>query len=349
MTRLGIVVAIACLLNWSMPRAVCAETPRSAPDYKQVYDLIRQHLAGVNEQQLNQTAVESLVSALDPKVAIVAPSEPEQKAGALVTKMSLFEGPIAYVRVGQVEAGLDKATREAEEQAAATNQLAGMVLDLRFTRGTDYAAAVATAQLFIKKEQPLLDWGKGMVRSKDNSQCLALPLAVLVNEKTVGAAEALAAVLREAGAALILGTHTAGQAMISQDFPLSNGEILRIATTPIQLGDGGNLTSAGIKPDIAVSVSPADEKSYYADAFKELVIATNFDGARTNSLTAATRVRRPRFNEAELVREKRDGIVSDSDSTGPAEGDDKPVVRDPVLGRALDFLKGLKLVHPARG
>jgi len=251
--------------------------------------------------------------------------------------------------VGQVEAGLDKAIREAEEQAAATNQLAGMVLDLRFTRGTDYAAAVATAQLFIKKEQPLLDWGKGMVRSKENPQCLSLPLAILVNEKTVAAAEALAAVLREAGAALILGTHTAGQAMISQDFPLSNGEILRIATTPIQLGDGGNLTSSGIKPDITVNVSPTDQKSYYADAFKELTIATNFDGARTNSLSGTTRIRRPRFNEAELVRERRDGIVSDSDSSGAGEGDDKPVVRDPVLGRALDFLKGLKLVRPARG
>lgn len=349
MTRLGIVVATVCLQAWGVPRGLCAEAPHSAPDFQQVYDLIRQHLAGANEQQLNQTAVKSLVAALDSKVAIVGPSGPEQKTGVLVTKTSLFDGPIAYVRVGQVEAGLDKAIREAEEQSAATNQLAGMVLDLRFTRGTDYGAAVAAAQLFIKKEQPLLDWGKGMVRSKENANSLALPLAILVNEKTVGAAEALAAVLREAGAALILGTHTAGQAMISQDFPLSNGEVLRIATTPIQLGDGGTLTSSGIKPDISVDVSPADQKSYYADAFKELTVATNSDVARTNSSAGATRIRRPRFNEAELVRERRDGIVSDSDATGPADGEDKPVVRDPVLGRALDFLKGLKLVRPTRG
>jgi len=349
MTRLGIVVAIVCLQTWGVPRGFCAEGARSAPDFQQVYDLIRQHLAGVNEQQLNQTAVKSLVAALDSKVAIVGPSEPEQKPGTLVSKTSLFDGPIAYVRVGQVGAGLDKAIREAEEQVAATNQLAGMVLDLRFTRGTDYAAAVAAAQLFIKKEQPLLDWGKGMVRSQENPNRLSLPLAILVNEKTAGAAEALAAVLREAGAGLILGTHTAGQAMISQDFPLSNGDTLRIATTPIQLGDGGNLTSSGIKPDISVEVSPADQRAYYADAFKELSVSTNADAGRTNYVTGATRVRRPRFNEAELVRERRDGIVSDSDPNGPADGEDKPVVRDPVLGRALDFLKGLKLVRAARG
>lgn len=349
MTRLGIVVALLCLVTWGTPNALSADTARSAPDFKQVYDLIRQHLAGASEEQLNQTAVKSLVSALDPKVSIVASSEHEQTPVVLVTKTSLFDGPIAYVRVGQVESGLDKAIREAAEQATTTNQLAGIVLDLRFTRGTDYAAAVATAQIFIKKEQPLLDWGKGMVRSKDNPDSLALPLAILVNEQTVGAAEALAAVLREAGSALILGTHTAGQAMISQDFPLSNGDILRIATTPIQLGDGGNLSSSGIKPDIMVNVSKADQRLYYADPFKELTIASNSDGARTNSPNGATRIRRPRFNEAELVRERRDGIVADSESGGAGEGEDKPVVRDPVLGRALDFLKGLKLVRPARG
>jgi len=93
MTRLGIVVAI-CLLNWGMPRALCADAPRSAPDFKQVYDLIRQNLAGANEEQLNQTAVKSLVSALDPKVAIVAPSEPEQKTGVLVTKATFSKGQL---------------------------------------------------------------------------------------------------------------------------------------------------------------------------------------------------------------------------------------------------------------
>jgi len=60
-------------------------------------------------------------------------------------------------------------------------------------------------------------------------------------------------------------------------------------------------------------------------------------------------VRRPRFNEAELVRERRDGPVTDGDLAGatPAE-QDKPVVHDPVLGRALDFLKGLAVVRQTR-
>ena len=63
----------------------------------------------------------------------------------------------------------------------ATNKLEGVVLDLRYAAGDDYASAAATAELFIKKEQPLLDWGTGMVRSKDKSDAISVPVAVLVN------------------------------------------------------------------------------------------------------------------------------------------------------------------------
>ena len=130
-----------------------------------------------------------------------------------------------------------------------------MILDLRYAAGDDYASAAATAELFVKKDQPLLNWGNGMVRSKEKSDAISLPVAVLVNRQTAGAAEALAAVLRETGAGLILGSRTAGQAMIAQEFPLKNGERLRIATAPIQLGDGSALSAQGLKPDIAVEVA----------------------------------------------------------------------------------------------
>jgi hypothetical protein len=69
----------------------------------------------------------------------------------------------------------------------------------------------------------------------------------------------------------------------------------------------------------------------------------------TNLAQGTNRTRRPRFNEAELVRERRDGLVLDSDLSGAASGDsEKPAVRDPVLARALDFLKGLTVMRQTR-
>ena len=41
------------------------------PEFKEVYDLIRAHLAGMSEAQLNQAAVGALVSGLASRVSLV--------------------------------------------------------------------------------------------------------------------------------------------------------------------------------------------------------------------------------------------------------------------------------------
>ena len=226
-------------------------------------------------------------------------------------------------------------------------------MDLRYCAGDDYAAAAAAGDLFVKKERPLLNWGTGMVRSKDKTTPLASPVAVLMNQQTAGAAEALAGVLREAGAGLLFGSKTAGQAMITQEFPLKNGQRLRIASAPIELGDGSVLSSQGAKPDIVVEVAPQDEQAYYADASKP-VARTNPTGpaslSSTNVASGTNRnARRVRFNEAELVRERREGSRRDSETASRTQKElDVPAVHDPALARALDVLKGLALVRQSR-
>jgi hypothetical protein len=337
-------------LLWAQAKAEDA----ARPDFKEVYDLIRANLAGMNEAQLNAVAVRALVSGLSPRVALIT-NNAAAKARAdapLVSKSNVFDGEIGYVRIERVGDGLANAVREACSKLGTTNKLAGVILDLRYAAGDDYASAAATAELFIKKAQALLNWGTGMVQSKESSDALSLPVAVLVNRQTVGAAEALAAVLRETGAGLILGGRTAGEAMIAQEFPLKNGERLRIATAPIQLGDGSALSEQGLKPDIAVEVTPADEHAFYADAYKapsrtELLAGGGL--ALTNAANGTNRAaRRPHFNEAELVRERREGI-SEADVTALREHEpEKPMVNDPALARAIDLLKGLALVRQPR-
>jgi C-terminal processing protease CtpA/Prc len=322
-----------------------------APDFNEVYDSVRAHLAGMSEAELNRAAVQGLVSALGHKVSLVTNGAAAKSSAEapLVSQSSLMEVEIAYVRVERVGDGLAKAVREAYDRLGATNKLKGVVLDLRFARGDDYAAAAATADLFVKKDMALLNWGSGLVRSKEKTNAIAVPVAVLVNRGTVGAAEALAAAMRETGAGLILGGKTAGQAMIAQEFPLKNGDRLRIATAPVQLGDGSALSGEGLKPDIAVEVSPEEERAYYADAFKAVGRSDLSAGAGlslTNQAGGTNRSgRRIRFNEAELVRERREGL-SEADLAGARDREvDKPLVHDPTLARALDLLKGLAVVR----
>jgi C-terminal processing protease CtpA/Prc len=242
--------------------------------------------------------------------------------------------------------------RAAYRHLALTNELKGLVLDLRYADGIDYGAAAAAAGLFTAKAEPLLDWGSGVVSSEEKTNAIRLPVAVLVNRHTAGAAEALAAMLRETGAGLILGSQTAGQATILSEFPLSTGEQLRIAVGPVKLGDGTVLPADGLPPDIRINVSPEAERVYYADAYAQFP-TNNASLARsnTNNTPGTTNVasRRVRFNEAELVREHREGLDRDLDTDNsplpPRTEPPKPLVSDPVLVRALDLVKGLALVR----
>ena len=332
-----------------------AQGQAGEPDFNEVYSLLRAHLAGTSDGDLNKAAVQGLLSSLGPKVSLVSTNR--GAAGSetkLVSSSRRLEDTIAYLRIGRVEEGLAREVREACTRLGGSNKLQGVVLDLRYAGGTDYAAAAATADVFLAKERSLLDWGNGVVRSKEKSDALGLPVAVLVNHETSGAAEALAAAMRETGAGLILGHNTAGAAMIAEEFPLKDGQVLRIATAPVKLGDGSALPTDGVKPDIEVEVSAQDEKAYYVDAFQAAGVTNGTAGgslSATNQVNGTNRLaRRPRFNEAELVRERRDGVATEADLLA-ARGsgrEEAPLVQDPVLARALDVLKGLAVVRHSR-
>jgi hypothetical protein len=222
---------------------------------------------------------------------------------------------------------------------------------LRFAGGDDYAAAAATADCFLNSDQPLLDWGAGPVRATPKTNAITTPVAILVNSETTGAAEALAAAMREAGVGLILGSPTASRAYLFKDFPLSNGETLRIATARVKLADGAPL-ARGLQPDIAVDSTLADEREYLTDPYKVLhPPAAN--PSETNSDLAADEPSSHRpTNEAELVREHATGGSLEDDVTDQSPSTAQPtppVINDATLARALDLLKGLAVIqlsHP---
>lgn len=352
----------------TLPLSACGQSTNDLPEFREIYGLIQENLPGVKPEELDQAAAQGLALMLSPRVILItnnasgsaAEGTNGQAAGSVVLKSNVFDGPIAYVRIGRVADKIGEAIATAVRDLGRTNKLKGVVLDLRYAGGDDYQAAGAAADLFVRKEQPLLNWGTGEYHSKRSDSDIDLPVATLVNHETKGAAEALAGVLRQAGAGLVIGRKTAGQAMVAREIALKSGDKLRIATARVMLGDGTALTAQGVAPDITVEVSPADEKAYYADAFKVLtkpeLAASSSSGSGTNtsargssnlaSSTTATNRTRRRFNEAELVRERREGVPFDSELSPEREAEpDKPVVRDPALARALDVLKGLAVVR----
>jgi hypothetical protein len=318
-------------------------------DFKEVYELIRANATGVNEAELNRAAVDGLLAKVNARAWLVdaAKSSATDSNAAPVSSTALFDENYGYIRIAHLSSRLPEQFSTALNKLLATNKIKGLVIDLRYAGGNDYDAAAKVADRFLGSEQPLLDWGSGAAKSTDKTNAFRQPVAILVNHYTTGAAEALAAVLRQKDIGLLIGTNTPGQASITKDFPLKNGSLLRIAVASVKAGDGQVVEL--LKPDIQVDVNPEDERAYFLDAYKMLPRVTAGGVTNLASVTITNKPRK-RINEAELVRMLRDGESPEDETAKPVRPDEppKPLITDPALARAIDLLKALAVVRQTR-
>lgn len=128
-------VAQPCKADTPVRLVAAAEQPL---DFKEVFEVLRTNLPGVDEQELSRAAARGLISQLRPKVTLVADSQVTNTATNITaTHSSLFDKSYAYVRPGQITTGSDKKFADAIAKLN-TNRLKGIVIDLRFSAGEDY-------------------------------------------------------------------------------------------------------------------------------------------------------------------------------------------------------------------
>src|SRR5207248_2950745 len=92
MLRQGFSSFLAGLITFfANAAAMQAATTNDAPDFKEVYDLVRTHLPGMTESELNRAAVQGLVSNLSPRLSLVTnlPSAKEQPEAPATTKSNV--------------------------------------------------------------------------------------------------------------------------------------------------------------------------------------------------------------------------------------------------------------------
>jgi hypothetical protein len=324
-----------------LPGALVCATP-SVPSFEEVSNLVLSNLAGATPEEINRLAVEGFLKELSPRVVLVDEANTESRADAEVgvLDVQVYRDTVGYVRLGRVEAGTGPELRTCFSELTSTNRLSGLVLDLRLAQGDDYSAAADIADLFLSEEVPLMNWGEGLKRSVPKPDAITLPLAVLINGRTGGNAEALAAVLKQTGVALLIGNRTAGTAGIQQAFPLSEGGHLNITVSGIQLGDAQLIKPEGVKPDVEVRISANQESALLNPGRSEGSVAS------TQSMEAETNgaPERPRMNEADLVRHWRGERLTVEDAESASVAADR-VSNDPALLRALDLMEGLAILR----
>jgi C-terminal processing protease CtpA/Prc len=249
----------------------------------------------------------------------------------------------------------------------------GYILDLRFADGTNYAAAAEVASRFLPAGQELfaLKRARGApqgYRTTAAPRSLAAelaeaPLMLLVNGQTRGSAEVLAGALRAQDHGIVIGSPTAGSAVAWDDVKLSDGRVLRVATAKITFPKGGELFPAGVVPDILVKIDPATEREAVFN------VPTNI----TLTASLQPRVQKKGYSEADLVKIFRGEAVETpslrlgqrstndtgaltlegaspadtraAETTAENESGDIQKVRDVVLQRAVDILKGIRVLQ----
>jgi carboxyl-terminal processing protease len=160
-----------------------------------------------------------------------------------------------YVRV--VGLGPDVAREVASAVTAlATEGAADIVVDLRDALGRTGDDGARVAELFIDGGLAATlqgrDGAKTEVRLVPGRVVHRGPVALLINERTAGAAEVLAAAFATAGRGELIGNKTAGRAAIQKPSRLADGSGLLLSASQYWTADGKAILGEGITPTVEV-------------------------------------------------------------------------------------------------
>jgi carboxyl-terminal processing protease len=164
---------------------------------------------------------------------------------------------IAHVRVVAFSKGVTDDLRQALGEIQQQG-LTGIILDLRSNPGGLLSEAVATASQFLVDGNVLLEKdAQGEITPvavKKGGLAPDLPLVVLIDAGTASASEIVSGALQDAGRATLVGDTTFGTGTVLNEFALSDGSALLLATQEWLTPEGRLIWHQGIVPDVQVSL-----------------------------------------------------------------------------------------------
>lgn len=187
---------------------------------------------------------------------------------ALVTqKMAwgqMLDGNVGYIRIENFHDGAAEQFRQVLDKMMADGAQS-LVLDVRHNSG-------GRVKEMSEMLDPLLPEGTIMtLRTKSGSETvyesdaemIDQPIAVLVDDQSISAAEFFAAALQEYDRTTLVGTHTTGKGRAQQTFELSDGSALNLSVEEYFTPRGNNLAGVGIAPDVEVALTDAQSANFY--------------------------------------------------------------------------------------
>jgi carboxyl-terminal processing protease len=182
----------------------------------------------------------------------------------------MLDDKSGYLKVGSLNSG------RAEEISAAIRQLQGqgaqrLVLDLRGCAWGDPAEGIAVANLFLDKGLIATLQGQTVAKQSFSAdpakRVTALPLAVLIDRSTAGAAEIVAAAIAGNQRGIVTGEKSFGTGSTQKLIPLEDGSAILLSVAKYYTPAGKAIQDTPLTPEIAVA-NPLDDY-YFTDSGEE--------------------------------------------------------------------------------
>ncbi|MDX2082285.1 MAG: S41 family peptidase [Terrimicrobiaceae bacterium] len=291
----------------------------------------------LDETSRQRALLEGVVRRLSPGVTIVSENATQPASASHPLLVEILDERTGYLRPGTLDAGnlaqIDAALANFTERG-----LPAVILDLRaLPAGSEFDAAADLARRFCPQGKILFTIQRPSARQEriltvDQEPTFRGLLIVLTDSDTSGAAEVLAATLRLHAGAMVVGADTAGEAVEFASFSIGGGRAVRVAVTQAILPDGRTVFPQGVKPDVAVALSPAAQEEIFSRSREGGVSQFVFDTERA------------RMNEAALVANTNPEI----EPTVARAERAAPPLRDTVLQRAVDLVTAISFFKDRR-
>ena len=169
---------------------------------------------------------------------------------------AVINGNVGYLAVSQFREDGSSAFSEALSSLLRQG-VVGLVIDLRNNSGGDMQAMAESLDMLVPAGSTVTSRdssGTETVEYTSSANEIGVPVSVLVNGSTYGAAELFAADVQDYGKGLVVGEQTAGSGEKLEIIPLSDGSAMMLPIAEYLRIGGGEITGSGVTPDVEKSL-----------------------------------------------------------------------------------------------
>ncbi|MCH5199063.1 MAG: PDZ domain-containing protein [Oscillospiraceae bacterium] len=171
-------------------------------------------------------------------------------------------GSIGYIKLSAFYSDTSDLFKKAVN-ALMADSITGLIIDVRNIKSFNYEYAADVIDVIV----PLATEGNGAIATALDYQgksiavysadaaSVNIPLSVLINDRSEGAAELLAADLRDFSKAVLIGENTAGNASYQKAFSLESGAVVVLTVAKICPYISECFDGSGVSPDIEIPMS----------------------------------------------------------------------------------------------